>query len=514
MNTRRRILRVCFILIFIGILLVASGIPRAKAQTTGQWSPDQRVSGYLDDTFTPFLLADQNHTVHAFATQWVEVNNERQGAIIYRQWSLMGGWTKPVDVLLSPVGDAQIQSAYLDSLGYIHLIFWTSNNNGASFIYYSKVPAAMADISSAWSYPISIADSALDPASAALAGDGQGNLIVIYSGKHDGAGVYEIHSSDSGETWSNPTSVFLTYDTTLVPFSLRLFMGKTGQLHAAWSVVTNTGVDVSLHYARYDVAKNQWTQPVMLNKRLELQDYFGPSFPSLVDTGKNIVIVYNNGNPFSGRPVNPGRPVQEVSLSSDNGQTWNEPVVPFYRLVGRSGEHTMVVDSNGIAHTLFVQRVEYEVDGIYKIYGGVWHSELQDGVWSDPDRFVTTVSPHDIRAVVSQGNVLLAVWREDPGEGQHGIWFSYTILDAPELPVVIPLTPTVQAMPTPIEDITAETPLPVLSSTPTPLVGIAGRPPSGMLSNPAGPLVIAIIPVVLILVFALIAYQFYRNRRD
>ena len=362
MNTRRQTLRGFFFAIFIGLLLIVSGIPRAKAQTVGQWTPDQRVSGYLDDTFTPVLLADRNRTVHAFASQWVDVDGEQQGAIVYRQWSLMGGWTKPVDILLSPVGDAQMQSAFMDDSGYFHVVFWSSNQYGA-YIYYAKAPVASADVGSAWSLPIAIANSAIEPASAALAGDSQGNLIMIYSGKNDGAGVYEIRSEDSGETWSNPSSVFLTYDTELVPFSLRLVMGQNGQLHATWSVVTNLGVDASLYYARFDISTKQWTQPFMINQRLDIQDYFGPSFPAIVDTGKSVVVVYNNGNPFSGRPVNPGRPVQEVNISNDGGQTWNDPVVPFYRLVGRSGEHSMVVDSNNNAHTLFVQRIVFDVEG-------------------------------------------------------------------------------------------------------------------------------------------------------
>jgi hypothetical protein len=513
MNTRRQTLRGFFLAIFIGLLLIISGIPGAKAQTVGQWTPDQRVSGYLDDTFTPVLLADRNRTVHAFASQWVNVDGEQQGAIVYRQWSLMGGWTKPVDILLSPVGDAQMQSAFIDDFGYLHVVFWSSNQYGA-YIYYSKAPVASADVGSAWSLPIAIANSAIDPASAALAGDSQGNLIIIYSGKNDGAGVYEIRSDDSGETWSNPSSVFLTYDTELVPFSLRLVMGQGGQLHAAWSVVTNLGVDESLHYARFDLSTKQWTQPFMINKRLDIQDYFGPSYPAIVDTGKSVVIVYNNGNPFSGRPINPGRPVQEVSVSNDGGQTWNDPTVPFYRLVGRSGEHSMVVDSNNNAHTLFVQRVEFEVDGNYKIYGGIWHSELRNGIWSDPDRFITTVAPHDVRTVISQGNVLLAVWRQDPGIGQGGIWYSYTILDTPELPVVVPPNPEREISTTSNSDLTL---LPTPMGTPTtasPQVDISGEAPKGIMANPAGPLIIAIIPVLIILLGALVLYQYYRHRMN
>jgi len=500
------------VLIFIGLIIFTSNTPHVEAQKVTQWAPDERVPGYLDETFTPYLLADQNRTVHAFASQFVG-ESPRQLAIVYRQWSLMGGWTKPVDILLPPIGEARIQGAFLDLLGNIHLIFWGGNAREA-YIFYSVAPVEKADVSSAWSEPIIIGDRAVEPSSASIAGDDQGNIVVIYSGNIDGAGVYETHSNDSGDNWSKSRAIFQTFDSSLVPFSLDTDMGQSGQLHAAWNVVTNKGVDSSVHYARYDVEKDQWSEPVMLNKRLELTDYFGPSFPSIVDNGKNVVIMYNNGNPFSGHPVQPGRPVQMVSMSDDGGQSWNDPVVPFYRHTGRSGEHTLVVDGNNVVHALFVQRIEYSVDGAYRLLGGVWHSTLQGGVWSDPDRFITSHAPHDVRAVVSQGNVLLAVWHEDPGaEDLHGIWYSYTILDEPELPVAVPPTQQIDSPTTPTLSASSN---PLLASTQaieTPDLSLDDVP-SGIASNPAGPIIIAIVPVILVLLGVVVMYRYYRGRNE
>ncbi len=69
------------------ILVAGLGFAPAGATRPSSWAPDARVPGYLDDTFTPFLLADRNRTVHAFASQWVE-NEGRRLAIVYRQWTL------------------------------------------------------------------------------------------------------------------------------------------------------------------------------------------------------------------------------------------------------------------------------------------------------------------------------------------------------------------------------------------------------------------------------------------
>ena len=147
--------------------------------------------------------------------------------------------------------------------------------------------------------------------------------------------------------------------------------------------------------------------------------------------------MYNGGNPFPGRPVSLGRPVQLVQLSNDGGKTWSRPLGPFPSHLGRSGEHALALDGNGVPHSLFTQRIETATaDGEYSIIGGIWHSAFVDGNWANPDRFITTYSPHDVRAIVSQGNVLLVVWREDPGAGKHGVWFSYRVLDTPELPII------------------------------------------------------------------------------
>lgn len=496
---------------FIIILLVILGLNSVTvaAQQPIQWVHDQQVPDYLDDTFTPYLLADQNHTVHVFANQWVG-DEDRQLAIVYRQWNLAGGWTKPVDVLLSPDGEAQILGAFLDSAGLIHVAFWGGAERTAS-IYYSSAPAANADHSPAWSVPALVGEGALSPSSGALAGDEKGNLVIIYTGNSNGNGVYAIHSTDTGQSWSEPIPIFLTYNPEQIPFSLRLNLGYAGGLHATWNVVDSKGVDVSSHYARYDVAQGRWSDPVTLETRIDKEGYFGPSYPVLVDNGESIVVMYNSGSSLEGGSVALGRPVQRVRLSNDGGQTWGDPLQPFPHHLGRSGEHALVVDSNNVVHTLFVQRIESLVNGKYNIVAGIWHSTFEGNRWSDPDRIITTLAPHDVRAVISQGNILLVVWREDPGSGQHGIWYSYTTLNAPEL-AMVPL-PTVSATPT-------ATPLPTATPvihTPTPsprhFIVSTENTSFNVNNNPADPFIVGVVLVVLVLIGIVIVYQLSHSRR-
>ena len=494
----------------VALLLVGSLHSRvAKAQGPGGWSPDQQVPGYLDDTFTPLLVSDSHGVVHAFASQWV-VNVYRRQAVVYRQWTPWGGWTRPVDIILAPSGDAQILSAFLDASDRMHLIFMAAEA-GKSGVYYSIVPVEEADLAMAWSVPVLIG-SGINLNSAVILGDDRDHLFVIYSGNRSGNGVYFLESADSGSSWSDPEPVYLTYDVKLVAYSLRLAISNNEQLRAAWNVVTSVGVDELLYFANYEISSSKWDIPVELDSRLDLRDYFGPSFPAMTDNGNEIVIVYNTGNPFHDRPVDPGRPIQIVRFSRDNGKTWSSPFNPFPFHLGRSGEHALVLDSSGASHCLFVQRTErIASDGTYRATGGLWHSTFKDGQWSNPDRFVPTYTPHDVRAVISQGNVLLAVWQEDPGIGEHGIWFSYRILDTPALPTV-PVSIAPASTPAPGQAATITPSLNTPTSLPDDLL-LDSRTPQWM-NSPAFPVIAGVTPVLLLVVSALLAYRYIHGRRE
>ncbi|MFN8385345.1 MAG: sialidase family protein [Anaerolineales bacterium] len=491
------------IIAVIIIAMMALAPPQAKVNAQGEspWAPDQRIPGYVDDTYTPVLVADNNGMVHAFASQ--RSGDGNPVGVVYRTWSLETGWTSPVDILLAPREDAAVQSAFLDSFGIMHVVFFGSDLGGAD-IYYSRAPVGSADSSQAWSAPTVIGDSAIQPSYAVLSGDGVGNLVVIYTGNVDGSGVYSASSSDSGASWSKPTPVFLVDNPDFFPFSLRLSPGQDGTFHAAWSVVTSRGVDISVHYARFDLKTSEWTTPVTLAEKPPGQgDYFGPSFPSVVDNGNEVIVMYNNGNPSPTQRAGIGRPVQMVSVSNDNGETWNPPTVPFINLEGRSGEHIIVQDSDHVVHALFVQRTA----GGKEVLGGIWQSDYKNGFWSDPYRFVPTWDAHDLHAVVSQGNVLLMVWRVDPGIGTKGIWFSYKLLDSKVEPLQPYPTRELDAVATenPLFDI-----LPTATLTPIP-ADILKQPLVGT-RNPGTSLGIGLLLAILVLGIVLVRFAVMRNR--
>ncbi|MCX6043815.1 MAG: sialidase family protein [Chloroflexi bacterium] len=488
------------VFVFITALLLASlGVSTpTDAQSIVRWSNQQRIPGYFDSTRPPYLIADQNHTVHAFASQRFGEGSDSQVLITYNRWTAEGGWTTPTDIMMSPLYEARIMGVFLDKTGIIHMLFFGGNDNGAN-MYYTRVAAVDANKAPAWSIPVPIADSAITPSIAALAGDDKGNLVVVYSGNlGEGNSLYGLYSNDNGTTWTNPSLIWSTYSTQLWPNDLQMTFGPSGQLHAVWNYVDKLGRNVAAYYAEMaDVKTMQWSKPVDVDKSVGL----GVAALSLIEYHGEVYVFYNNG---ISKEV---APVLWVRRTSDHGVTWSNPLRPFPSHIGRNGAVSIVVDSEDIMHIFFGQRTP---DGSTDIHG-MWHSALRNGKWTTLQSVVSgpmvqgnddsAFDPGDARAVVSQGNLLLVTWATDPGNGSNGVWYSYAQLDTPALaaaPLVVPpalFTPTPVA--TPIDE-QAPTAMPI--STREPVTFSNQRPSSSTFTNnAAAPLLAGLIPVLMLL---------------
>ena len=90
---RRYVLR--FLVLVISVLSVLTlNFLSVSAQEPTEWLPQQNVPGYEGETLTPYLIADQNGVVHAFASQQAG-DGDMEIAIFYNQWTLEDGWTVP-----------------------------------------------------------------------------------------------------------------------------------------------------------------------------------------------------------------------------------------------------------------------------------------------------------------------------------------------------------------------------------------------------------------------------------
>jgi hypothetical protein len=445
----------CFnYLVILGIVILVLGFavaPLHGAQQSLPWAPVQVIPGYHPETEPPVLIADQNRRVHAFSSQWIGEENNSQSvrAIVYNQWSLDNGWTEPNIIILSPVKEARLLDIHLDQVGIMHVLFFGGDGTTAD-IYYSRAPAVNAGRAAAWSEPIMIGQGAEDPEDGAIVGDDQGNLLILYSGNREGHGWYPIDSSDGGDTWSEPELFFPTSSNTLWPFYLRYHIDGAGLLHAVWSVNDVENHGQAIYYAQYDFDDNAWTAPTPVAETQD-PDGLGTQAPTITKHNGNLFMMYYEST--SGK--------QLFIQSKDDGQNWSNPAAPFPH-VGLNGPASFVEDTNGVLHLFWGQRITGGgTDG--SDLHGMWHSVWQGDHWSSYDALVsgqkikdqvgyTSFDPNTARPVISQGNVILVAWRTDRGSKGNGVWYSYRILDAPELPVS-PLP-----LPSSVEDVPAEPP--------------------------------------------------------
>jgi hypothetical protein len=416
MLTRQKMLGNILGLFFCLIVISQSEI--ASAQGLQNWSPQQRIPGYSNDTEPPFLIADQNHVVHAFTSQWITTNvGQSEFAIIYSRWTLDQGWTKPNDIILSPYKHAaQILSVFLDQAGVFHLVFFGGDNTGAS-IYYSKASALNVDQASAWSTPVEVGEGAQSPGSAAIVGDDKGRLIIIYGGIRDGNGVYVSSSTDGGFTWSTPGLIFLAQNDQPVIYNLQMYLGQSGWLHAIWNDLDIGGQGRSIYYVRTKIADIYWSEPIKL---ADAQSGYGVLTPEIIEYQNVVFALFNR------------TPKIVMRLSNDDGGTWADPVVPFESHIGVNGTLSLVVDGDNELNLFFGQRIPGSQD-----IHGMWHSIWQNNNWSVPEPVVSgprmmtgnnqSFDPFNARAV-SLDNTLLVTWRTDPGNGvtnENGVWYSY-----------------------------------------------------------------------------------------
>jgi hypothetical protein len=480
--------RFIFILLLLAIIFSAMGTADSaavSAQAALRWSLARQIPRLTSEADSPYLVVDQNRTVHAFYSQWVG----GELAIYYNQWSAARIWTAPNDILLSPIArQASVQGAYLDPRGMMHVIFFGGIESGAE-IFYARAPVAKADQASAWSSPKSVGLNAGKLAAATLSGDGKGNLYILFSGNGQGNGVYEIHSNDAGETWSETKAIFLSNSEVLWSFALRSAMDASGKLHGIWSVVNKQGNSEAVYYVRYDPERKQWSVPRVLQTIKECS--YEADWASVIAYKDEVWAIYNCGSP----------PTRWIRRSRDGGTNWSDPTIPFPFLIGETGPAALMVDSRNALHIVFASRINGTTTH------GLWHSAWSGERWSEPDAIVSgrqsiDFDPSRPTAIINQGNVILATWRQDPGLTPNGVWYSYATLDAPELPVLLLPTPvaTATALPTPITP--ARVALATATRVPQPTLApgdVSNAPPASVAPDPTTGIVIALAPVVLLL---------------
>jgi hypothetical protein len=482
-----------FLIFLLLIAGMASWATEGAVRAQAVWSLPQRIPDY-DHPRAPFLVSDQNRTVHAFNHQLTL--NEEQVAILYRQWTLEQGWTPPIDILLWPASTTvQVQGVFLDQSGMLHLIVYVGTPRSGE-MYYSQAPVTDADKAWAWGVPEAVGAGAGPLPFGVLAGDGAGNLTVLYDGQAEGLGVYEVHSTDGGSTWSAPVIAALTYGEDRWPASIRITLDERGDLHAVWSVVNARGQGEEVYYAQREAGGERWGTPVLLATRAG--DDYSTNWPSIIAYRDDLFVIYQDGFPAT----------RWMRRSTDGGESWEEAVRPFPH-IGEYEHAVLLKDSAEVLHMVLGNRV-----GDPEVHG-MWHSIWLGGRWSDLEPIVSgpvsaDFDPSAPQAVISQGNVMLVTWWMNTPEATMP-WYSYATLDAPQLDIVPPPTPP--PLPTPTVDTTPTPSRQPTSRAQTELFATNNDVATQRVSYTAMPLIVGVAPAVALLAATFFVWRFVNRTR-
>lgn len=474
------------------VLSLWAGQPEPAAQANGGgWKRPQGIPGLVETTPDqyPVFVAEPTGKLHVFHSQFVRGNL----VILHSSWNSGVGWTNPVDVILSPVGQARLIGAFLDNAGMMNVFFWGGEEGNAD-MYFTQAPIQQVDSTTAWTQPVMIGTNAITPTSAAVVSDGQGLIVLVYSGNEEGNGLYNVNSYDGGLTWTAPTPIFLAASDLLWPSAIQMIYTDDNKVYAVWGLGDITGNSRNIHFAAWDGEQRSWNSPVVLANAVE----FEADTPSIIEHDGGLMVIYHNDFPTT----------RWMVRSSDGGETWTAPARLFDH-VGSNGRAELVEDGAGRLHMLFGNRV-----GTPPTHG-LWHSQWINNAWSVPEPIVSGpqiragengeegFDPSMAQAVVLRGNLLFVAWRHDPVAGPKHVWYTYTTLDAPEiLPTPSPTT-AVEDLPTVVAS--AETQAAPAIDEPTPNPAFDNEGTAVGMENMSLLMLYTTIPVLfLVIVFVII----------
>jgi hypothetical protein len=436
------------------------------AQNDINWELPQRIPGIFDRTWEtyPAFFADSQGKIHLLNSQSVQ---GRIG-IVYSQWIEQVGWTLPIDIIYSPIGDANIQGVYLDEDDIVNVVFWGGNYYGAE-LYFTQAPLYDARKTSAWSKPIVIGKNVNTPITAKIVSLRSGFMMVVFSSHSAGNGLYYVSSDNGGKNWTDEKNFFLADNDFLWPDQLQIIQSENNLLHAVWALGDRTGNSRKIYYANYQILDDTWNQPSVLAEAIAYE----ADTPSIIQHDNSIFIIYHNSRPTT----------RWMTRSFDEGITWTTPVRLFEQ-VGSNGAAALLVDEDGYLHMFFGNRV-----GGRKIVAGLWHSIWTANQWSIPDPIVTRpgmrqgangtdgFDPSHAQAILAKGNRIFLSWQQDIAWGEH-VWFTFT-KDSSEQNLITQSSQQQSTQPT----ITPST-LPLPSLTPTTPPGTFFTDPQQETTNP------------------------------
>jgi hypothetical protein len=470
-------------------LLIAClpGMPTiASEDVPVTWEKAIMLSDPTVDSWPPSVTTDAAGNVHVIWSQSMDPNLPAgEGDTIYYTRFNGTQWTKPTDILVSPVDYTQWPDITYTPDGMVHVIWGTSGQN--SRLMYAHAPACCAEDVRQWSVPKIIYMPILE--SAVIVGDAQNRLHIAYASQETN-NIYYQRSDDGGNTW-NPPVILPSFtsksdEQTIWP---RLSVDTENHVHLVWTLIPWPGQKVV--YARSDDGGNTWNSPVIIDNinNPAYRAGFGPIVITVNAFANNEVHMFWDGAPTVER---------NHIWSSDGGQTWTAPEIVFPEVTstGRTGYNHMVKDSNGILHAV-------------SIHGNApaRHATWDGKTWSNSTEIPTNEPIEQPKLVITQGNTLHLIWTSKMRRPYTTWYIRGTINNAPEIPGQT--LPTLAA-PTAIAEAPIELPAPIPTAYPLP--NFPTQQANNISSSPALGIIIGTLPAIL-LVGAITWFNFRRNQK-
>jgi hypothetical protein len=441
----------------------------ASAQESSEWPSPINFSKQRDSfSWAPVLTCDQYHNTHAF---WVE--QEPQRNVIFTSSYLGDHWSEPNDILLTNGVRFLNNSISRDNYAYLT---WVNYVKGSLF--FAKTHLAHVSDPRKWVGPDIITD---DVDSVGMAVDSKNTIHIVYSTsdednlKHE---TFYIYSSDHGQNWSPPTSIWKYPATVPSAIDLVLKIDPQDHLYIAYTLGSFT-------YGKY--------REVGLLRSLDTgRTWIIPNkiISSTTPPGVAVANVYAFGN--NEVHLTYDIPERMHMWSKDGGVTWSKPELIVDLGAAFGGYNQLAKDSLGKIHV------------ITAVADGVYHAEWDGMKWGIAEKIDDRyIDPHNQQMSICNGQKLDILYDDRTGENE--VWYITKDLGTPKL--------TQSAVPTPIP-----TPLPTsnsvsaeITTAPTSTITNLNRNTSPGEDNPFSPILISIAPVFLVFFLAYIFIQFRKR---
>ncbi len=421
----------------------------------------------------PKLVCDQYDNVHLFYGALPEPGLP---ADIYYRTDAGNAWSEPANIIAvqEPVA-IRFDAVISPDTDMFHLIWMNAWINGQ--LYYSHAPLASASDPRAWSTPRPLANqvsNASNTGNATIAIDSAGVIHIVY-GTYDQTftqlAVQHITSSNGGQTWSLPTTVYSIATPIPSDIGARVTIDGQDRIHVAITMRSQEyGLASELGYMQSTDGGQSWSA------------YQKISDKSTSFQGLSTLAVYTFGDNEVHLTWHDPRRLHQWSF--DGGRTWNGPIEMIGLGAAFGGPNALTKDSAGELYM-----VTATGDGVY--------SASFDGTqWGLPEPIDDrSIDPHGQDIATCQGNQLHVAYYDRTGDTR--VWYSTRSVNAPHRDRLPIPKPTPMPVPTPAAI------QPTLNPSEPGLADWAGSQEPTQ-PDAFWPLVAALIPVTLLLIGSII----------